>query len=103
MMMVLALRTDAQRVYEHALQLFTPDELAEAFAAARGVASPTQLRSMMKTDGRDLLAEFRSLAPPRRPVAIQRWSVRRIGLTAGVVLMALFALLLLVNNWAVFA
>ena len=31
-------------------------------------------------DGRDLLREFRDLAPQRRPVAIQHWSLRRIGL-----------------------
>ena len=55
MMLVLAVRTDAERVYERALQYFTPDEIAEAFAAARGVASPTQLRTVMKQDGRDLL------------------------------------------------
>ena len=103
MMLVLALRSDAQLVRARALPTSPPDELAEAFAAARGVASPTQLRSMMKTDGRDLLAEFRALAPPRRPVAIQRWSVRRIGLTAAVVMAGAFAVLLVVNNWAVFA
>jgi tRNA A-37 threonylcarbamoyl transferase component Bud32 len=80
MMLVLALRSDARTVYERALAYFTPGELAEAFAAARGVASPTQLRSMMKEDKRNLLKEFRSLAPPRRPIAIQRWSFRRVGL-----------------------
>ena len=48
MMLVLAVRTDAERVYRRALAYFTPDEIAEAFAAARGIASPTQLRSMMK-------------------------------------------------------
>ena len=42
------------RSTERALQFFTPDEIAEAFAATRGVASPTQLRSVMKQDGRDL-------------------------------------------------
>ena len=65
MMLVLAVRTDAERVYERALQFFTPDEIGEAFAAARGVASPTQLRTVMKQDGRDLLAQFRALAPPQ--------------------------------------
>ena len=80
MMLVLALRSDTATVYERALAYFSPDELAEAFAAARGVASPTQLRSMMKRDPRNLLKEFRALAPPRRPIAIQRWSFRRAGL-----------------------
>ena len=54
MMLVLAVRTDPERVYERALRLFTPDEIAEAFAAARGIASPTQLRTALKQDGRDL-------------------------------------------------
>ncbi|MGI9023244.1 MAG: phosphatase PAP2 family protein [Acidimicrobiales bacterium] len=91
MMLVLAVRTDAERVYQRALQLFTADEIAEAFAAARGVASPTQLRMMMKSDGRDLLARFRALAPERRPIGLQRWSVRRVLLTLGLVAGALFA------------
>ena len=80
MMLVLALRSDARTVYDAALRYFTPDELAEAFAATRGVASPTQLRQQMKQDGRDLLAAFRSMAPARRPIAVQRWSVRRVAL-----------------------
>ena len=46
---------------------FTADDIAEAFAATRGVASPTQLRAMMKQDGRDLIGEFRRLAPERPP------------------------------------
>jgi hypothetical protein len=80
MMLVLALRSDALTVYETALRYFTPDELSEAFAATRGVASPTQLRQQMKQDGRDLLAEFRSMAPARRPISVQRWSIRRVAL-----------------------
>jgi membrane-associated phospholipid phosphatase len=80
MMLVLALRSDARTVYDVALRYFTPDELAEAFAATRGVASPTQLRQQMKQDGRDLLAEFRSMAPARRPISVQRWSIRRVAL-----------------------
>ena len=80
MMLVLALRSDAQTVYEKALAYFSPEELSEAFAATRGVASPTQLRNFMKRDGRDLLEQFRSFVPERRPVTIQRWSFRRIGL-----------------------
>jgi membrane-associated phospholipid phosphatase/tRNA A-37 threonylcarbamoyl transferase component Bud32 len=80
MMLVLALRSDAETVYEKALQYFTPEELAEAFAATRGVASPTQLRNFMKQDGRDLLKQFRALAPARPQVRIQRWTIRRVGL-----------------------
>ena len=63
MMLVLAVRSDPQRVYQRALAYFTAAELAEAFAATRGVASPTQLRAFMKRDPRDVLGEFRKLAP----------------------------------------
>jgi hypothetical protein len=82
MMLVLAVRTNPVRVYRRALRYFTPDELAEAFAATRGVASPTQLRAFLKRDPRDLLGEFRALAPPRRPIALQRWGARRVMLAA---------------------
>ena len=78
MMLVLAVRTDPARVYRQALNYFTEAELAEAFAATRGVASPTQLRAFMKRDPRDLLAEFRTLAPQRKPIVLQRWSPRRV-------------------------
>src|SRR5512132_2092984 len=86
LMLVLACRSDPDLVYQRALKLCTPDEVAEAFAATRGVASPTQLRAFMKRDPRDLVARFRALAPPRRPVAIQRWSARRIALATGMLL-----------------
>jgi tRNA A-37 threonylcarbamoyl transferase component Bud32 len=103
MMLVLAVRTDAERVYRHALRFFSEDEIAEAFAAARGVASPTQLRTMLKADGRDLVARFRAMAPPRAPIAIQRWSLRRAALTIEVLILTLIGILLVVSNWAVFA
>jgi hypothetical protein len=89
MMLVLAVRTDAPRVYERALQFFSPDEIAEGFAAARGVASPTQLRSVMKQDGRDLLSEFRALAPERRPISLQRWSFKRVALVGALIIVLL--------------
>jgi tRNA A-37 threonylcarbamoyl transferase component Bud32 len=103
MMLCLAVRTDAERVYRHALGYFTEDEIAEAFAATRGVASPTQLRSVLKQDGRDLLAEFRALAPSRQPVRIQRWSLRRIALGLLVLAVAVAAVLVVVHNWAIVA
>jgi hypothetical protein len=89
MMLVLAVRTDPARVYQRALRYFTEAELAEAFAATRGVASPTQLRAFMKRDPRDLLAEFRKLAPQQRPITLQRWSARRVILAA--TMLAIFA------------
>jgi tRNA A-37 threonylcarbamoyl transferase component Bud32 len=78
MMLTLALASTAERVYDRALLLFTPDDVAEAFAASRGVTFPAQLRSRLRADGRDLMAQFRRLAPPRPPFPIQRWTVRRV-------------------------
>jgi tRNA A-37 threonylcarbamoyl transferase component Bud32 len=89
MMLVLAVRTSPERVYRQALNYFTEAELAEAFAATRGVASPTQLRAFIKRDPRDLLTEFRTLAPHRRPIVLQRWSIRRVTLAAA--MLAIFA------------
>jgi membrane-associated phospholipid phosphatase/tRNA A-37 threonylcarbamoyl transferase component Bud32 len=103
MMLVLALGSDTRTVYTVAERYFTPEEISEAFAATRGVASPTQVRSMMKRDGRDLLDEFRALAPPHDPIPIQRWSVRRVLVTVWVAVLGLIALGLVVSNWAAFA
>jgi tRNA A-37 threonylcarbamoyl transferase component Bud32/membrane-associated phospholipid phosphatase len=102
MMLVLALRSDAERVYAHALNYFSEDEIAEAFAAARGVASPTQLRNNLKRDGRDLLAEFRQMAPEREQVSIQRWSLRRVLLSVAVAFAAFLAVGLVISNWNAF-
>jgi tRNA A-37 threonylcarbamoyl transferase component Bud32 len=93
MMLVLAVHTDAERVYRHAVKYFTPDEIAEAFAATRGVASPTQLRQFLKRDRRDLISEFRALTPPRRPIAIQRWSVRRVAIALAMLITSAIAIL----------
>lgn len=82
MMLTLALRADADRVYARATRVFTPDEIAEAFAASVGLAIPTELQAKMKADGRPLSARFRELAPARRPISIQRWSARRLAVTA---------------------
>jgi hypothetical protein len=83
MMLTLALRSDSDRVYERALALFTPDEIAEAFAADQGPAVPTQLRTKLDEDPRPLLERFLELAPAHDPVSIQRWSPRRVALIAG--------------------
>jgi serine/threonine protein kinase len=89
MMLVLGLRTDAEQVYGRARLQFTDEEIAEAFAATRGLTMPTQLRRMLRQQGRDLHAEFLRLLPYRLPpVRIQRWSWRRVGLTV-VTLLAL--------------
>jgi membrane-associated phospholipid phosphatase/tRNA A-37 threonylcarbamoyl transferase component Bud32 len=82
MMLVLALRTDAPQVYARARLQFTDEEIAEAFAATRGLTMPSQLRRLMRSQGRDLHAEFLALLPYRLPpVRIQRWTWRRVGLS----------------------
>jgi hypothetical protein len=86
---VLALGSSAELVYERALLQFSEDDIAEAFAASRGVTLPSALRGDVKRDGRELMERFRELAPERKPVAIQRWSVRRVGLMIWVVVVAL--------------
>ena len=85
MLLTLALRTDADRVYARATAFFTPDEIAEAFASDVGLAVPTELASKLKADGRPLRERFKELAPSRPPISIQRWSTRRLALTASAV------------------
>jgi hypothetical protein len=97
MMLVLAVRTDPGRVYRRALRHFTQDELAEAFAATRGVASPTQLRQSVKRDPRDLLSEFRALSPARTPIALQRWGARRVLVAVAVLGAAAVAVVIAAN------
>jgi hypothetical protein len=88
MMLVLALGSSPERVYLRALHHFSEDEIAEAFAASRGVTLPSALRAGVRRDGRALMERFRELAPTRPRVAIQRWSWRRLGLTAWVAFVA---------------
>ena len=90
MMLCLGLRSPPQRVYQRALRQFTAAEIGEAFAAARGLALPSQLRRALRAAGRDVHEEFLRLLPERpRPIRIQRWSIRRAALWAGVPLAAL--------------
>jgi tRNA A-37 threonylcarbamoyl transferase component Bud32 len=94
MMLVLATRSSPEQVFGRARIQFNDDEIAEAFAATSGITMPSQLRKTMRDQGRDLHAEFLRLLPELPPpIAIQRWSIRRVGLMAGVALLALLALL----------
>ena len=87
MMLVLALRTSPEQVYARARQQFSVAEITEAFAATRGLTMPSQLRQMMRQQGRDLHAEFIALLPERpHPIPIQRWTVRRVALIVGLVI-----------------
>jgi tRNA A-37 threonylcarbamoyl transferase component Bud32 len=96
MMLCLALRSSPEEVYRRALRQFSVEEVTEGFAAARGLALPSQLRRMLRAQGRDLHAEFVRLLPtPPQPIRIQRWSARRVGL------LALMAALLAVAGTAI--
>jgi tRNA A-37 threonylcarbamoyl transferase component Bud32 len=99
MLLVLALGSDARQVYERAQRQFSVEEIGEAFAATRGLTMPTQLRRMLRAQSRDLHAEYLALLPePPRPIAIQRFSSRRLGLTLAVLAGALAAGLMVANN-----
>jgi tRNA A-37 threonylcarbamoyl transferase component Bud32 len=100
MMLVLATRSSPEQVYRRARLQFNDDEITEAFAATSGITMPSQLRRMMRVQGRDLHAEFLRLLPELPPpIAIQRWSIRRIGLMAGVGLGALLVLLMALSTF----
>jgi hypothetical protein len=106
MMLCLALRASPERVYRRALQYFTVEEITEAFApltlagpgrsplAVLGLAMPSQLRGMLRAQGRDLYGEFVRLLPtPPRPIRMQRWSARRVGLWAAILALLVLAAL----------
>jgi tRNA A-37 threonylcarbamoyl transferase component Bud32 len=106
MMLCLALRSTPERVYRRALQYFTVEEITEGFApltlpgaghtplAALGLALPSQLRHLLRAQSRDLYAEFVRLLPsPPRPIRMQRWSARRVGLWAAILAVLVLATL----------
>ncbi len=97
MMLVLGLRTDPTRVYERATRLFSTEEIAEAFAATRGLTMPSQLRHLIRQQGRNLHAEFCALLPePPEPIRIQRWSLRRVALVIGAAIGAMLAIVIVI-------
>jgi len=101
MLLCLALRSSPEQVYERAKLQFSVEEITEGFAASRGLTMPSQLRHLIRAQGRDLHGEFLELLPTRpRPVSIQRWSVRRVGL-ALLVLLGLMAVIPMVVSWSV--
>jgi tRNA A-37 threonylcarbamoyl transferase component Bud32 len=88
MMLCLALRSSPELVYQRARRQFSVQEITEGFAAARGLALPSQLRRMLRAQGRGVHAEFLRLLPtPPQPIPIQRWTLRRVGLLAALVLL----------------
>ena len=103
MMLCLGLRSSPRTVYERAVRQFSVEEISEAFAAARGLALPSQLRRMLRESGRDLHDEFLNLLPARpRPISIQRWGARRFAIllaTVPLVVVVIYCFrTVLVNN-----
>src|SRR5436190_15805194 len=99
MMLVLALRTDADRVYARARLQFSDEEIAEAFAATRGLTMPSPLRRMLRQQGRDLHAHFLELLPYRLPpVRIQLFSWRRVLLTIATLFAAFVSLMIIISE-----
>jgi tRNA A-37 threonylcarbamoyl transferase component Bud32 len=103
MMLCLALRSSPRQVYQRARIRFTDEEISEGFAGAHGLALPSQLRHLIRAEGRDLHAEFQRLLPSRpRRMKIQRWSPRRIGLllltAVAVAVLGKVSYFVLVNN-----
>jgi len=102
MMVILALRTSPELVYERALLQFDALDIAEAFAATRSVTLPSQSRSSLailkKETGVDLVQEFRRLGPHAEPISIQRWSLRRLALTVGAVLVGMLLVSMVVSE-----
>lgn len=100
MMLVLGLAATPERVYDRAVRIFDPDEIGEAFGAAHGPAIPRQLREHLAEHAPDLIERYRTLAPEHDMIAIQRWSMRRIVLTARTVLVTAAFLGLIAFNLA---
>ncbi len=102
MMVILALRTDSELVYERALLQFDAHDIAEAFAATRSVTLPSQSRSSLallkREEGIDIVEEFRRLAPATEQIGIQRWSTRRIVLTLGAAFVGLLVLSIVISE-----
>ena len=106
MMLCLALRSSAERVYQRALRQFSVEEITEAFApltvrgfantprVALGLALPSQLSQMQRAASHDPYPEFIKLLPsPAQPIRVQRWSARRVGLWAAILALLVLAAL----------
>jgi hypothetical protein len=98
MMLTLGVFSTPARVYAAASGIFSQDEIGEAFAAAFSVTVPSQLRACLSSDTRDLRAEFAALVPPHPPIAVQRWSLRRVLLGSTATAAVVIALTLLAYN-----
>lgn len=78
MLLLLALAAGPERVHARAIEIFSPEEIAEALAATDGFAIPRQLRTLLDADewrSRDALC---ALVPHRDPIRVTRWGAPRL-------------------------
>ena len=87
MMLVLAVRTDPDRVYERALRYFTRgrDRRGVRRDAGHRQPDPAPLRARRATVATCWPGSGPSL-PTRRPISLQRWTFRRIALALALLL-----------------
>ena len=72
---------------------FNDDEIAEAFTATSGITMPPSSARPCATRAATCTPTSSACCPEvAAPIAIQRWSIRRVGLMVGVALLALLAL-----------
>lgn len=88
MMLSLSPHLPSSQIYASACEHFTTGEIAEAFAATHSITIPGELRTALKELDHDPVQEFRDLAPPRKPISIQRWTRRRVFAIAGLLAVA---------------
>jgi hypothetical protein len=98
MMLTLSLQSDPDSVFTRATRVFTPEEIAESFAADVAIAVPTQLRARLKADPRPIRRRFEELVPEHGSIAIQRWSVRRTALLIWTALTAVVLASMIVDS-----
>ncbi|MGY1607808.1 MULTISPECIES: RIO1 family regulatory kinase/ATPase domain-containing protein [unclassified Geodermatophilus] len=93
-----ALVAGPERVLQRARRQFSDEELAEAVATVSSLTLPTQLRRLLADDGRDLAGHLREALPPHPRIRVQRWSARRVLLTAATVGGAVLTVVLVLLN-----
>ena len=82
MMIILALRTSPDHVYERALQLLHAGRDRRGVRGHQGRDDPIAVPVVVggaqaSAKGVDVVQRFRELTPYREPISVQRWSVRR--------------------------
>ena len=77
MMLVLAVRTDAERVYQRALRLLHARRDRRGVRRRPGHRQPDPAAHGHEAGRPRPVAQFRALAPERRPISLQRWGPRR--------------------------